>query len=920
MPGFAAATHWRLHLGWLVGCCLWISRPARAGEYPERSALVGGSASLPCNITPPTLDDAVALVLWYRGDSGTPIFSLDARNSPPDAERTFVDDSLGSRAFFNRSGAMATLQLQPVRDVDDGEYRCRVDYKRSRTQNRIVRLNVVVPPTEVLITNRTGEPLRNRPIIGPFNEGSSLTLVCKALGGRPPPHVTWWLGGEMVDDSYSPAGEGVIRNDLVIGKLQRSDLMATYRCQASNNNQTVPVSTSVSLDLNLRPLEVDIVTAQPVLLDGQVIDVECQARGAQPKAAIQWFLDDAPLNGSTLATDATRTTSVLHLEAHADMNGKRLACRGFNPHLPDSELFDYWVLDVHFKPVLQLNLVSLDASKQISEGSSVYFDCNVQANPPVKQVGWLHEGAQLEPSAGIRIENVRLVIDRLQRHQAGHYQCAATNELGHGVSEKVFLMVYYPPKCREKQKTVYHVARHEITKVTCDVEADPPDVRFTWRFNSSLESLDIVAFNQSGPRSSSAFYTPRRKADYGALLCIASNSLGQGSTPCVFNIVPAGPPNPPVNCSVPSITATSLTVRCERSLQPWPLPVHFRADVYVDSRLRERMVSNDPLFEVGDLEPGSSVSLSVFALNEKGISTAVPLALSTLVSAKTELIGLLPGEAAMVSASSPLLGILVGVVALLVLIAIVIIIVMKVKTGKRKAAAKRRNEDDKSHTPLKKEIVDITEVEDKCPDIIPPRNLGIVSGSDYSDIEMKYVETHITDRVPSYENGADKKYPESFTPTLSANCYLSKQRVEDLTYAELSLPPSTQSTFSRSLSRSGCRAVVGSPPLTGPPEPPTEYADIDFVATRAHGEARCRASQGEASQRLKPITTSTTTPIVSAVCSRVCVTPPLLPAWKPPSSRLSISSLAITPPRSDTGSSSVPSWTLSEAGGTLPLC
>ncbi|KAK8759475.1 hypothetical protein V5799_002893 [Amblyomma americanum] len=221
-----------------------------AAEYPERSALVGGSASLPCNITPPTLDDAVALVLWYRGDSGTPIFSLDARNSPPDTERTFVDDSLGSRAFFNRSGAMATLQLQPVRDVDDGEYRCRVDYKRSRTQNRIVRLNVIVPPTEVVITNRTGEPLRNRPIIGPFNEGSPLTLVCKALGGRPPPQVTWWLGGEMVDDSYSPAGEGVVRNDLVIGKLQRSDLMATYRCQATNNNNTVPVSTSVSLDLN----------------------------------------------------------------------------------------------------------------------------------------------------------------------------------------------------------------------------------------------------------------------------------------------------------------------------------------------------------------------------------------------------------------------------------------------------------------------------------------------------------------------------------------------------------------------------------------------------------------------------------------------------------------------------------------------
>ncbi|KAH9369165.1 hypothetical protein HPB48_018914 [Haemaphysalis longicornis] len=138
-----------------------------------------------------------------------------------------------------------------------------------------------------------------------------------------------------------------------------------------------------------------------------------------------------------------------------------------------------------------------------------------------------------------------------------------------------------------------------------------------------------------------------------------------------------------------------------------------------------------------------------------------------------------------------------------------------------------------SHAPLKKEIVDITEVEDKCPDIIPPRNHGI--GSDYSDIEMKYVETHITDRGPAYENGTEKRYPETFAATLGPSVYITKQREDDLTYAELSLPPSSHSTFSRS--RPVCRAAVGSPApsLSGPHEPPTEYADIDFAATRAHG-------------------------------------------------------------------------------------
>jgi hypothetical protein len=38
--------------------------------------VVGGKASLPCNITAPTPDDAVSLILWYKEDSTTPIYRL----------------------------------------------------------------------------------------------------------------------------------------------------------------------------------------------------------------------------------------------------------------------------------------------------------------------------------------------------------------------------------------------------------------------------------------------------------------------------------------------------------------------------------------------------------------------------------------------------------------------------------------------------------------------------------------------------------------------------------------------------------------------------------------------------------------------------------------------------------------------------
>src|SRR2546426_362214 len=49
--------------------------------------VVGGKAALPCNITSPTVDDAVSLILWYKEESSTPIYSLDARKGNLDQAR-----------------------------------------------------------------------------------------------------------------------------------------------------------------------------------------------------------------------------------------------------------------------------------------------------------------------------------------------------------------------------------------------------------------------------------------------------------------------------------------------------------------------------------------------------------------------------------------------------------------------------------------------------------------------------------------------------------------------------------------------------------------------------------------------------------------------------------------------------------------
>ena len=43
------------------------------------TAVVRGKVALPCDITPPTPDDSVALILWYKDDSLTPLYTLDSR-------------------------------------------------------------------------------------------------------------------------------------------------------------------------------------------------------------------------------------------------------------------------------------------------------------------------------------------------------------------------------------------------------------------------------------------------------------------------------------------------------------------------------------------------------------------------------------------------------------------------------------------------------------------------------------------------------------------------------------------------------------------------------------------------------------------------------------------------------------------------
>lgn len=74
----------------------------------------------------------------------------------------------------------------------------------------------------------------------------------------------------------------------------------------------------------------------------------------------------------------------------------------------------------------------------------------------------------------------------------------------------MFIYFTVAPVCRPGQKTVYSGGRQETIKILCELEANPHNVTFNWKFNaSSTEFLDLPA-SQIFPERTNAVaqYTP----------------------------------------------------------------------------------------------------------------------------------------------------------------------------------------------------------------------------------------------------------------------------------------------------------------------------------------------------------------------------------------------------------------------------
>ncbi|XP_075734443.1 nephrin-like isoform X1 [Rhipicephalus microplus] len=563
-----------------------------AAQVQQVLALPGSQARLPCDLGGLLSASGLepSLISWTHVPSASaePLYSVvraegvtlvqaDHRVTPAWKER------------FHFSVSRGTLSLTDVSPRDAGIYVCRVRFQHATERTSRVELIVVERPGIPVLNFDPETPGGDR-----LREGKRLRVLCEVVGGKPRPSLRWSLslsGGLQptpleATEGSSDGRDGVTRSWATLDKLQRWHHEARLTCQAFNSELVASPSSSLRLQLELKPAQVRIKGLRsPVSADVEAV-IECETTGSQPPANISWRLEETTLReAQVLAKGANGTASLLRWTPRPQDNGRRLICLAVNDHFPHDVIDDTWRLDVHYKPIVELRLGQGLDSSGVQEGHDVYFECSVRANPSVSEVTWSLDGRRLS-GARLIVSNLSLALRQVTRHQAGLYRCLAQNSAGQTVSNSVRLRIKHAPVCEREESALFISAVEQEVELPCAMVAEPSQLVFSWSLNGSLGKRELTGFQSHGARSSLKF-RPKSEVDYGTLECTARNSIGSAIRPCIFHLL-----RPPgnswlsrkwYNCSVWNATSSAVQVVCQRG----PIPTGADPGALVDGDASE---------------------------------------------------------------------------------------------------------------------------------------------------------------------------------------------------------------------------------------------------------------------------------------------------------------------------------------------
>uniref|UniRef100_A0A8D8QCP0 Titin n=1 Tax=Cacopsylla melanoneura TaxID=428564 RepID=A0A8D8QCP0_9HEMI len=597
------------------------------------AGVLGQRADLPCEIASKSSEDMVRMVLWFKEGDGEPIFSADLRNMSNQkiwsSPNVFNDRASFKMAPFGR------LVVKSVSMGDESMYRCRVDFKNSPTKNIKINFTVIVPPERPEIFDFRNKDKQHRKIEA-FNEGQELRLLCQVIGGRPRPKVVWFLESQLIE-GRTEILDNMVKNIITINPVSRYQLHSRLACNASNTHLITASIRQITLDVNLKPLSVDVITKdeRAYLSAEKTYRIECRVKGSRPAPVITWYknsnlLIKHPVKMSTSSSDPNVTISYVPFKPGADDNNSKLTCRAENPMVANSSMEDTWILNVHYVPRVRINFGSSLNPTDIKEGDDVYFECEVNSNPRAHRLVWFHNDKEIHHNVtgGVILINISLVLQKVTRQSAGEYSCMAINTEGRGVSQPINLAVRFVPICKSDKDQTFGALKQETVSLRCEVDSNPAPQTFYWQFNSAGVNQDLPSSRAISFDTVSIYnYTPQHDMEYGSIDCYAENHIGKQVMPCRYTIVAAGRPFPLQNCTS-NHTDSSLQVSCVENFDGGLPQVFLMELVELPTYVTKFNISvnqTPPEFKIFGIEAGTTYEIRLYAVNAKGKSDPVIL-------------------------------------------------------------------------------------------------------------------------------------------------------------------------------------------------------------------------------------------------------------------------------------------------------
>ncbi|XP_076371726.1 B-cell receptor CD22-like isoform X2 [Tachypleus tridentatus] len=474
--------------------------------------LVGESALLPCNVDV-ALCGEVYFITWTKNTS---IEWKRIYLYSDDVKKPLQELANPDRADFRVEESAAYLRISPLEMEDEGSYKCDVTYVQGKCPSlSYAHLIIMMKPSPPIII-KDGQALKHASTIGPFIEGTTLSLECKTSGGKPAPEVTWWKGSESLPSRRSIADDEIGASNVTSSIrfiLSRSDLGARLECHVKHDTIEKEIMvTWVEIDVNVKPFSLEIEGPSAPVVAGATVKLLCTIEGAKPAAKVTWYnqskiVEFQPESYSEFTSDGTfKTVSVLEIiVSHFDHQGT-FNCKGTNPVLEkkgEVPLLKSIDLQILYLPIVMVQPIG---RLTINETSEARLFCSFKANPSnLSEVTWYKDGVEVvadrEQTFEFSASGVpTLSIRNVSRNARGTYSCSLRNIIGLGNARNVVEMnILYVPAVKTTMFPGSINEGHQgSVSLTCETLDGNPEslLRVRWYKNNELlketEEKEIV--------------------------------------------------------------------------------------------------------------------------------------------------------------------------------------------------------------------------------------------------------------------------------------------------------------------------------------------------------------------------------------------------------------------------------------------